>query len=60
MIVPYLPTDKVIKASNGNFIIRETVTGYDLWKVNPDVFVTSKPNINYLREDIGRVFKIGE
>lgn len=58
MIVPYLPTEKIIKASNGEFIIKEKLDGYELWELNPKTWLVTCPNINDLREEIGEIYKI--
>lgn len=58
MIVPYLPTDKVIHASNGSFIIIEVEEGYELWEHSPRKLLITHTNINYFRKRIGEVYKL--
>lgn len=59
MTVPYLlPINKTIVASNGNFIIKEIESGYELWEEKPHIWLLTSFDINDFREDIGKVFEI--
>ncbi|MGE6370632.1 hypothetical protein ACQKDB_16010 [Planococcus kocurii] len=50
--------EKIVKARNGYFIIKETEEGCELWQVDPHIWLENGLNLLDFKEIMGAIYSI--